>query len=59
MGNCATRIVFAEQSSEIAYQISRTFGEKETKEYQEAISYGAHEMRDGVNISLQRKFRVF
>ena len=55
MGNCATRIVFAEQSSEIAYQISKTFGEKETKEYQEAISYGAHEMRDGVNISLQNR----
>ncbi len=55
MGNCATRIVFAEQSSEIAYQISKSFGEKETKEYQEAISYGAHEMRDGVNISLQNR----
>lgn len=59
IGNCATRIVFSEQSSEIAYQISRAFGEKETKEYQEAISYGAHEMRDGVNISLQsRKSQV-
>ena len=55
MGNCATRIVFVEQSSEIAYQISKTFGEKETKEYHEAISYGAHEMRDGVNLSLQNR----
>ena len=55
MGNCATRVAFSEQDPEIAARISRTFGEKEIKEFQEAISYGAHEMRDGVNLSFQSK----
>jgi len=55
IGNCATRVAFSEQDPEIATRISRIFGEKEVKEFQEAISYGAHEMRDGVNLSAQSK----
>lgn len=55
IGNCSTRIAFSEQDPEIAAQISKTFGEKEVREFQESISYGAHEMRDGVNLSSQRK----
>jgi type IV conjugative transfer system coupling protein TraD len=55
VGNCMTKIVFAEQDPEIAEMISRSFGEKEVKEYQEGLSYGAHETRDGVNLSLQSK----
>lgn len=55
MGNCATRIAFSEQDPEIATKISKIFGEKEMKELQESISYGAHEMRDGVNLSSQAK----
>jgi type IV conjugative transfer system coupling protein TraD len=55
IGNCATRIAFAEQDPEIAARISKTFGEKEIREFQESISYGAHEMRDGVNLSSHSK----
>ena len=55
IGNCATRIIFAEHDPEISERISRSLGECEIKEYQEGISYGAHEVRDGVNLSLQTK----
>lgn len=55
LGNCDTRIAFSEKDPRIAEEISKTFGQKETKESQEAISYGAHEMRDGVNLSYQSK----
>ena len=55
IGNCATRIAFAEKDPEIAERISKTFGSKEVKELHEGISYGAHEMRDGVNLSMQNK----
>jgi type IV conjugative transfer system coupling protein TraD len=55
IGNCATRIAFTEKDPEIAERISRTFGTKELKELQEGISYGAHEMRDGVNLSIHTK----
>ena len=55
LGNCATRVAFAEQDPEIAARIAKAFGEKEQKELQESISYGAHEMRDGVSLSSQSK----
>lgn len=55
IGNCSTRIIFAEYDPEIAERISRTLGDCEIKEYQEGISYGAHEVRDGVSLSLQTK----
>lgn len=55
LGNCATRVAFAEYDAMIAERISKTFGQKEIRESQEALSYGAHEMRDGVNISYQTK----
>ncbi len=54
-GNCSTKIVFSEYDPEIAERISKVFGKSEIEEYQEGISYGAHEMRDGVNISRQKK----
>lgn len=55
IGNCATKVAFSEQDPEIASRISKAFGEREIKEFQEGISYGAHETRDGVNLSLQTK----
>jgi len=51
IGNCATKVAFFEQDPTIAKQISQIFGEKEIEEPQEGISYGAHQMRDGVSIS--------
>jgi len=55
LGNCGTRIAFAEQDPEIAARISKIFGDKESKEHQESISYGASEIRDGVNLSYQTR----
>lgn len=55
IGNCNTRLIFSEHDPEIAAKISRSIGESEIKEYQEGISYGAHEMRDGVTLSLHSK----
>ena len=55
LGNCATRIAFAEHDPQIAYRISKGFGDKEMRESQESLSYGAHEMRDGVSLSFQNR----
>lgn len=55
IGNTLTKIIFAEQDPEIAERISKSFGDCEIKEFQEGISYGAHEMRDGVNLSCHTK----
>jgi type IV conjugative transfer system coupling protein TraD len=55
MGNCNTKIVFSEQNPEIANKISLAFGQKEIKEYQKSLSYGANDVRDGVNLNLQTK----
>ncbi|MCE2983161.1 MAG: type IV conjugative transfer system coupling protein TraD [Parachlamydia sp.] len=55
IGNCATKVVFSEQNPEMAEQISKMFGGREIKEYQEGLSYGANDVRDGVNLSLQTR----
>lgn len=55
IGNCSTKIVFAEQDPETATRISKAFGEREIKEYQKGLSYGANDIRDGVNLTLQTK----
>ena len=54
-GNCGTKIVFSEQDPEIAKRISKFFGEREIKEYQTGLSYGANDIRDGVNLTLQTR----
>ncbi len=55
IGNCSTKIVFSEQDPIIADLISKSFGERETMEWQESISYGANTMRDGVSLSENKK----
>jgi type IV conjugative transfer system coupling protein TraD len=57
-GNCATRIIFAEHDAETSEKIAKSLGENEIKEYQEGISYGAHEVRDGVTLSHQTKKKL-
>jgi type IV secretory pathway TraG/TraD family ATPase VirD4 len=57
-GNCLTRVAFGEQDPDVSKQISAMFGEKEVQEFQEGISYGAHQMRDGVNLSQQKRSRA-
>lgn len=57
LGNCATKIVFAEQNPTTAAQICQIFGESEVKEYQKGLSYGANDIRDGVNLNLQVRYQ--
>ncbi|MDB2613592.1 ATPase, T2SS/T4P/T4SS family [Chlamydiales bacterium] len=57
IGNCATRIVFSDNDPEVAHRISKAFGECEIEEPQEGISYGANEIRDGVNLSSVKKLK--
>jgi len=57
IGNTATKIIFRERDPEIASRISRSFGEREILEVQEGISYGAHETRDSVSLSMQNKLK--
>ena len=51
-----TKIVFRVDSHG-AKQISELFGEQETREFNESISFGAHQMRDGVSLTDQQKIR--
>lgn len=55
IGNCGTKVIFSEQDPEIAAKISKAFGEREIKEYQKGLSYGANDVRDGVNLTLQTR----
>ncbi len=57
--NTDTKIVFQEEDLMIADRISRAFGEREICERQEGISYGAHETRDRVSLSMQNFSTIF
>ncbi len=52
---CGTKLCFRQEDPDIARRMSRFFGEREFKEVQEGLSYGAHEMRDGVSLSTIEK----
>lgn len=54
---CGTKVCFRQGDADIATRMSKFFGEEEYVEVQEGLSYGAHEMRDGVNLSNIKKFR--
>jgi type IV conjugative transfer system coupling protein TraD len=55
LGNCSTKVVFAEQNPSTAAKICEIFGEQETKEFQKGLSYGANDIRDGVSLNLHTK----
>jgi type IV conjugative transfer system coupling protein TraD len=57
IANCMTRVVFNEGDMKIAKEISTVFGEIEYNEYNQSLSYGANDVRDGVNLSLNSKIR--
>jgi len=57
VANCMTKFVFNEGDMKIAKEISTIFGEIEYNEYNQSLSYGANEIRDGVNLSLNNKIR--
>jgi type IV conjugative transfer system coupling protein TraD len=52
---CSTKVVFRIESAEIAERMSKWLGVQEVSETMENISYGAHQMRDGVSLNDQRK----
>jgi type IV secretory pathway TraG/TraD family ATPase VirD4 len=52
-----TKFIFKTDDSNFANFICKNFGEIEYSESAENISYGAHEMRDGVSVSKIEKRR--
>ncbi|NGX31249.1 MAG: Coupling protein TraD [Chlamydiae bacterium] len=48
---CSTKVSFRQANPEVAKRISEAFGKKEIMEIQKGVSYGANEVRDGVNLS--------
>ena len=47
LDQCGTKVSFRQSDAEIAKRMSSFFGQREFRETQEGLSYGAHEMRDG------------
>ncbi|MDP3935374.1 MAG: type IV secretion system DNA-binding domain-containing protein [Alphaproteobacteria bacterium] len=54
---CSTKVLFRAASYEIAVSLSRALGEQEIMEVQEGISYGANDVRDGVNLSMLKQLK--
>jgi type IV secretory pathway TraG/TraD family ATPase VirD4 len=54
---CSTKVVFRAASYEIAVSLSRALGEQEIMEVQEGISYGANDVRDGVNLAMLKQLK--
>jgi type IV conjugative transfer system coupling protein TraD len=46
-----TKLLFRSPDSETAQSLSKLIGEQEILEHKEGISFGAHQMRDGVSLS--------
>src|SRR3989338_548835 len=53
-----TKLLFRCVDSDIANRVSRYLGEQEKREAAESISFGAHQMRDGVNLSEQKQTKL-
>ena len=53
-----TKVLFRSADAEVANRVSRYLGEQEKQEAQESISFGAHQMRDGVNLSTQKQTKA-
>lgn len=56
-GLCATWACMRQNDPETAKWVAQSFGQAEYIEPQQGLSYGANDMRDGVNLSTQRKMR--
>lgn len=52
---CSTKVIFRIEGAEIAERLSKWLGMQEVSETLENISYGAHQMRDGVSLNDHRK----
>lgn len=52
-----TKVIFRNGDPETAKHMSQMLGEQEVKETTEGISYGAHQMRDGVSLNEQKRLK--
>lgn len=52
-----TKVLFRAADTDVAMRTARYLGEQEKEEASESISFGAHQMRDGVNLSHQRQVK--
>jgi type IV secretory pathway TraG/TraD family ATPase VirD4 len=52
-----TKVIFRNANPETAKHMSQMLGEQEVKETMEGISYGAHQMRDGVSLNEHKQFK--
>lgn len=52
---CSTKVVFRVSGADVAERVSKWLGSQEVSESIENISYGAHQMRDGVSLNDQRR----
>lgn len=52
-----TKVLFRNVDTEVAGRVAKYLGEQEKQEASESISFGAHQMRDGVNLSNQKQTR--
>ncbi|WP_194966881.1 type IV secretion system DNA-binding domain-containing protein, partial [Rickettsia endosymbiont of Cardiosporidium cionae] len=52
--NCSNKIILKAGNNETATWVSKLLGTAEAEQYKEGLSYGAHEIRDGVNLSKNR-----
>jgi type IV conjugative transfer system coupling protein TraD len=55
--NCKTKIFMNVSGKEIAQWCSDSLGEGEMEEWNEGITYGSHEMRDGISVSRNKVIR--
>ncbi len=52
-----TKLLFRSVDTDIATRIARYLGEQEKQEANESISFGAHQMRDGVSLSNHKQIK--
>jgi len=55
--NCSSKIILKAGNNETTKWASQFLGTQEIDEYREGLSYGAHEVRDGVNLTKNRSER--
>lgn len=53
-----TKVLFRAVDTDVATRVSRFLGEQEKEEVSTSISYGAHQMRDGVNLNQQKQTKA-
>lgn len=54
---CNTRCIFKTPDPETARWVSQNIGEQEYRQVNEGLSYGAHQMRDGVSVNKQTMYK--